>query len=283
MKVRDATLEYNDFISATRKVGTQHFYLFYFNIVNTYLGNKECDDITKKDIVNMIRCIQNDRPKIQNITINKAIMTLKTVVKYSTDREIKFAKLPEQKKIIETISDATLKTIWEYYKKHISNKFQFRNYVLLRLMLDTGLRMNEIINLKVKDIDLLSSCIWVKITKTSCDRYVCYTAQTKSLLYRYIATMNVNDYLFIDFNTSLPLTTSSVESLLYRLKKRLKIQQNITPHKWRHTFATNFLKRGGDLETLRLLLGHSNLRTTQKYLHLSKNDIITNYMNVMQN
>jgi len=61
----------------------------------------------------------------------------------------------------------------------------------------------------------------------------------------------------------------------------LKIEENITPHKWRHTFATNFLNRGGNLETLRLLLGHANLKTTQKYLHLSKGDIFRNYNEVM--
>ena len=88
-------------------------------------------------------------------------------------------------------------------------KNTFRNYVFLKLLLDTGLRMNEIINIK------------------------------------------------------------------------LKLSENITPHKWRHTFATTFIKNGGDLETLRLLLGHTNLKTTQKYLHLSRNDIVDNYRSVM--
>ena len=73
-----------------------------------------------------------------------------------------------------------------------------------------------------------------------------------------------------------------VVSFIYRVKKRLNIEENITPHKWRHTFVTNYLKQGGDLETLRLLLGHSNLKTTQKYLHFSKNDIISNYKNIMK-
>lgn len=62
---------------------------------------------------------------------------------------------------------------------------------------------------------------------------------------------------------------------------QLNISENITPHKWRHTFATTFIKNGGDLEILRLLLGHSNLKTTQKYLHLSRNDIVDNYQKIM--
>jgi site-specific recombinase XerD len=77
------------------------------------------------------------------------------------------------------------------------------------------------------------------------------------------------------------MTTASIESLFYQLKKRYGIQDNITPHKWRHTFATSFLRKGGDLETLRMLLGHSNLKTTQKYLHLNQHDIRKTYQAIM--
>jgi site-specific recombinase XerD len=77
------------------------------------------------------------------------------------------------------------------------------------------------------------------------------------------------------------MTTSAIESLLYQLKKRCQIKDNITPHKWRHTFATQFLRKGGDLETLRMLLGHTNLKTTQKYLHLSQDDIQKTYHHIM--
>ena len=65
------------------------------------------------------------------------------------------------------------------------------------------------------------------------------------------------------------------------LTKKTNIRQFDTPHKWRHTFATSFLRKGGDLETLRMLLGHSNLKTTQKYLHLNHQDIRKTYQTIM--
>lgn len=89
--------------------------------------------------------------------------------------------------------------------------------------------------------------------------------------------------LFFDLNTKVPLKTSSVESIVYRLKIKLKLTESISPHKWRHTFATNFLRKGGDLETLRMLMGHTSLKTTQKYLHLTKENIIDEYTKVMRN
>ena len=160
--------------------------------------------------------------------------------------------------------------------------FQFRNYVYLKLLHDTGLRLTEMNNIRIRNIDFDTNSIHIKVTKTDVDRYVCFTDSTKQLLIKFIVAHNIQDLLFFDFKTGNKLTTSSVESFIYRLKKRLSISENITPHKWRHTFATNYLNRGGDLETLRLLLGHSNLKTTQKYLHLSRNDIVSNYQTIMK-
>jgi len=58
------------------------------------------------------------------------------------------------------------------------------------------------------------------------------------------------------------------------LQKQWKITESISPHKWRHTFATTYIRNGGKLPFLQQLLGHANLKTTQKYLHLTKDDII---------
>jgi site-specific recombinase XerD len=78
------------------------------------------------------------------------------------------------------------------------------------------------------------------------------------------------------------MTVASLETLFHKIRVVLGLQGSVSPHKWRHTFATSFLKRGGDLETLRILLGHTNLKTTQKYLHLSKQDVIKNYQRIMK-
>ena len=79
------------------------------------------------------------------------------------------------------------------------------------------------------------------------------------------------------------LVLLQLKGIVHRLKKRLKLNESITPHKWRHTFATDYVNKGGNLETLRLILGHSSLKTTQKYLHLSKKNILDEYTKVMRN
>lgn len=77
------------------------------------------------------------------------------------------------------------------------------------------------------------------------------------------------------------LSVDNVQNICYRIEKRLQLPYNIRPHKWRHTFATRFLKRGRDLETLRLILGHSSIKTTQRYLHLDNDFIKQQYFSIM--
>jgi len=282
MTLTESIKEFRKYTAVTKTKGTQDYYRFYLKTLDENIGNLECDSISNEVVLDYIIKRREINPKISNAALNKHIITLKTIIKYSTGRELKFAKLKERKKIIPTISKATYEKIFSYFQKHTKNRFEFRNYVFLKLLLDTGLRMHEIINIKVKDIDFDTSSIHIKVTKTDNDRYVCFTDSTRQLMIKFITSQKIKGYLFFDFLTGEILTTSSVECFIYRLKKKLQIEENITPHKWRHTFATNYLNRGGDLETLRLLLGHSNLKTTQKYLHICKNQILSNYQKIMQ-
>lgn len=282
MNFSKAIEDFRKYTEVTKTQGTLDYYRFYLKALTEYFGDQDCDSITNDQIIEYIVGRRNINPKISNASINKHIVTLKTVVKHATGREIKFSKLKERKKIIPTVSDLTYHRIFSYYQKHLDNPFEFRNYVFLKMLLDTGLRMHELTHVKVKDIDFNTLSIHVKVTKTDNDRYVCFTDLTGALLIKFIASQKIKGYLFQDFSTNKPLTTSSVECFIYRLKKKLNIEEQITPHKWRHTFATNYLNFGGDLETLRLLMGHSNLKTTQKYLHISKNQILANYRKVMK-
>lgn len=283
MLLNEAIDKFIKYVKVTKSKGTNDYYKYYLKVLNLNMGKLNCETINNDMILNFIISQRDRNPNISNATLNKFIGTLKTVLLYSSNIELKFSKLKEQKKIIPTVSLIISNRIFNYYQKNMKDKNTFRNYVFLKLLLDTGLRLSEIINIKLYNIDFITSSIHVRVTKTDVDRYVCFTESTRNLLNKFIVTNSINNYIFYDFKTNNKMTTSSVESFIYRLKKKLNIGENITPHKWRHTFATNYLKNGGDLETLRLLLGHSNLKTTQKYLHLNKQDIINNYMNVMQN
>jgi site-specific recombinase XerD len=197
--------------------------------------------------------------------------------------EIKFeySKFKEQRKNIIVVSPKSCESIFNYYQKNMKNKCNFRNYLFLKILLDTGLRLSEIANIRIDNIDLDVGLILVTVTKTDVDRYVFLTESVRKLLYTFIITQNLENYLFTDFKEDKPLSTSSIECFIYRLRRKLGFKNSISPHKWRHTFATSYNKKGGNLETLRLLLGHSNIKTTQRYLHLDKDDILKEYKKIM--
>lgn len=283
MKLREAIIEFENYTSVTKSNATGDYYKYYLRCLKEGLGDIECQGIDKNLILSYLQGKKEANPKVSNATLNKHVGALKTAVKYATSIEIKFSKFKENKKIIPTVSTDSKDKIFNYLENRLNNRYSYRNYLFLKVLFDTGLRLSEITNLRIDNLNSEDSMIHVKKTKTDVDRYVVLSEQTKTLLLDFINTQNIQNYIFTDFKVDKPLTTSAVECFISRLKKKLKLSENVTPHKWRHTFATKYIRSGGNLETLRLLMGHSNLNTTQKYMHLDKFDILKEYRKVMLN
>jgi site-specific recombinase XerD len=138
-------------------------------------------------------------------------------------------------------------------------------------------------NILVKNIDFNDRSILVETTKTDVNRYVFFSEETSKLIQELIDRYELTKYLFVNFEeeSPTPISVSAIENMIRRLKVKLNIKENISPHKWRHTFATKFAKSNGNMEALRQILGHDNLKTTQKYLHLNKKDIMNAYNDVL--
>jgi integrase/recombinase XerD len=281
MTITEAINRYQLYLKANRRLGTIAYYQFYLHKLNVYLGHQEIETLTAHDVTLMLQMIKDNHPKIKHVTMNKYIVTLKTVYKYVLDKEFMYKKLKEQKTIIPILNDHDIETVFRYYKQVPPSFQNHRNQLLFHLLLDTGLRINELLHVKKKNIMFTEHMMLVQETKTSVDRYVFFTDETSTLLSNYVKRYNIADFLLIDPLTHQPLCVSSIETIVHRLKKTLNIQKSLSPHKWRHTFATNFLKKGGSLESLRLILGHAHLNTTQKYLHLSKEHLASEYRNIM--
>ena len=130
----------------------------------------------------------------------------------------------------------------------------------------------------MQNIDFNTNSILVTTTKTKKDRIVFFTDKTAELLIDYITKFYLTQYIIINFKTRAVLNKHAVMCICRRLKNVIKLKQSITHHKWRHTFATNFLKQGGDIESLRLILGHAKLSTTQRYLHLDTDYLRIQYL-----
>lgn len=171
------------------------------------------------------------------------------------------------KDVIIPLSDTEVKELISYYDNF--TYLNCRNKTMLMLMLDCGLRLSEVVNLKISDLDLKNNYLIIN-GKGSKQRLVPFGILTKKQLVIYMqyrVNLNNNNSLFLNQNLT-AITTNTIKMLFARLKKQEKFKR-IYPHLLRHTFATNFIYAGGNLEVLRVLMGHSTINITQIYIHLA--------------
>lgn len=147
-----------------------------------------------------------------------------------------------------------------------------RNKAMLTLMINLGLRVSEMVNLKANDINLLKSKLRVVDGKFKKDRDLIIPSHTLDLLKSWNKKRVANCYFFNTLNGK-KLSVRYIQAMVERYAKKAGIEKNVTPHTLRHTFATEFYKQTKDIETLRRLLGHTNINTTQIYVTLANIDV----------
>lgn len=152
-----------------------------------------------------------------------------------------------------------------------------RDRLLILMLLDTGLRVSELCRLQYKDVDLNTNAIHVRAYETglkSRDRTVYVGTETMELLWKMaMDNEDPENYLFASSTAgkNTPLDRHGVDHLLKRLGKKAGIP-NCGCHRFRHTFAIQYLRNGGDIYTLKRLIGHSSFHMVQRYLQLSDAD-----------
>lgn len=159
-------------------------------------------------------------------------------------------------------------------KSNPQNISRLRNKLILTLLYSTGLRVSELIKLKIPSIDEKERTIRVR-GKGEKDRIVIFDDNTLDLIHEYLDKRNMDsEYLFLsqEGNT---LSSRYIQLMIKEYAKTAEITKKVTPHVLRHSFATHLLKNGVDIRAIQQLLGHSNLSTTQIYtsvdMHTLKN------------
>ena len=154
-----------------------------------------------------------------------------------------------------------------------------RNLTMLLLMLDCGLRVSELVNIDLEDINLGEGYIKIRVGKGSKERLVPIGSFVQKMLWKYLnhsRPQPVTDKvtrLFLS-GDGLPLTKNGVQQMLRRCGKRAGISGvRCSPHTLRHTFAKNYLLNGGDIFSLQRILGHSSLASVRTYLNLFAADL----------
>ncbi len=165
----------------------------------------------------------------------------------------------------------------------LDKDFDVRNRLILELLYATGVRVSELINIKLNDINYKDKSIKV-LGKGNKERIVYFGDYAYDMLDRYQNGVRGNllkgkesSYLFINKNGD-QLTAHGVEEVINNVVQRVSLKHKISPHVLRHTFATHLLEDGADIRTVQELLGHASLSTTQIYTHVTNEHLRNVYL-----
>jgi len=179
-----------------------------------------------------------------------------------SEREVEVLTEEETEKLLFSISDR--------------RKVDVRESLVVTILLYTGLRVTELVNLKLKDIDLLACSLTVRCGKGGKIRDVPLRSEVNEAIKEYLCTKrkenkhNDSEYLFLTQRSG-KMDRDTVNKILRKIGKETRL--NLYPHKFRHTFCTRLVKKGVELTTVAKLAGHANIQTTASfYINTSRVD-----------
>ena len=206
----------------------------------------------------------------KNSTINKNIELLircyRHHVKFGLlpEQEFQFQHLKESLPEIKIIDEKSLIKILEY-----SNTLCDRSKLIIKLLISTGIRRAELARIRLENINYHKNRIYLIDTKGNVGRYCFFDPSLKDLIFNVAA--NNKTYLFED-SLGNHISYNAISMVLKRTSIALKIP-NLSPHKLRHTYATTLLKNGANIGAVRLLMGHSSLAVTHRYLDFASDEL----------
>ena len=159
----------------------------------------------------------------------------------------------------------------EEIKRMIEVTSNIKHKLILKILYGCGLRVSEVVNLKKSDLNFEEGLIHIKLAKGKKDRFVKIPNSVIQELKNYFSLEN-GEVLFPS-NRGGKLTKDTIQKIVQNSAKKAEIKKRVYPHLLRHSFATHLLEQGTDLRIIQKLLGHSDIKTTQIYTHISQASI----------
>ena len=256
--------EYTEKLKELRySVNTQNVYTDLFEEFINYYPEKQSDEITEEEIISFLRYLVNER-KISTSYQNQSINAIKFYYErvLGGTRKIYLIERPRKENYLpEVLSEEEITSIL----KAISN---LKHKAIIMVIYSGGLRISELINLKVKDIDSDRMQIRISQAKGKKDRYTLLSNKTLLILRKYFTEYKPKEWLFEGVSGG-QYADSSIYSIFKKAIASANIKKKVSIHSLRHSFATHLLENGTDLRYIQNLLGHSSSKTTEIYTHIT--------------
>lgn len=276
--MQDTIKDYINYIYIEKKLSknTKEAYEKDLILFANFLNNKSILSITTNDIKNYIKYL-NDTGK-KDKTIARKIVSIRTFFDYLMKEKLisinpceKIETPKIRKTLPKTLNEKEVLKLLSIKPKTAK---EYRNKAMIELMYATGLRVSELVNLEINDINLIDDYVRVygkgkkeriipmaDITVEIMDEYI--NVYRNSLLKGYLT-----DKVFIS-SYGKGITRQGFFKIIKKQAKEVGIEKDFSPHTLRHSFATHLLENGADLRSIGEMLGHENIKTTQIYTHLS--------------
>lgn len=249
-----------------------------------YFKNKNINNITSNDLKEYIKYLS--KQNLNEKSISRNISCIKSFYKYLVIEKIIKNNISDtlympktQKSLPNILSPDEVDKLLDI---KLIDSFSYRNKAMLELMYSSGLRVSELIDLKLQDIDFSQDIVRI-FGKGSKERVVPIGDYAKEYLLKYIneyrnsmLKKNINEYVFLN-NHGNKMTRQGFFKIIKQISREKNINKDISPHTLRHSFASHMLKYGADLRTIQELLGHSDISTTQVYTHITNEELKNNY------
>ena len=271
---------YSDMITLNYKKDLEEYSIFLKS------KNYKYDNMDYKKCIDYLLFL--DEKKLKKTSISRRLSSLRTFYKflvlnnYVNTNPFSLVSSPKkEKKIPSFINYEGIEEIFNI--PNIKTIDGQREKVILEVLYGAGIRVSELVNIKIKDIDFDNKTILI-FGKGSKERIVSFGEPAKEAMKMYINDSRKqylngkeSEYLIVGNNTS-KLTTRRIEQIIDKIITKTSIKMNITPHMFRHTFATHLLDNGCNLIAVQELLGHESLSSTEIYTHVSNEHLRDVYM-----
>ncbi len=241
---------------------TVELYLYYNRQLLEY-SKKSSENITLEDIQNYLYYLSSvlkSSPSTLNVALNSIKFYYGEIKRKKFIYEIKRAK--KDKILPEVLTINEVKTI-------IDSIENIKHKCMIALTYSAGLRVSEVSNLKLKDIDFDRKMIHIVLSKGRKDRYTILSDNMHKIISEYLKIYQPTYWLFESWTQDRHISIRTIQKVFDKAKKKADIKKDVTVHSLRHSFATHLLENGIDIRYIQELLGHQNIKTTEIYTHVS--------------
>lgn len=232
-----------------------------------YYGEKRLEEVTTEELREFLLKYLKYERKLSDRSINYYNSVIRFIYEVTLDKLINKKQLPmrkQKKTVYRVLTKEELSTFF-----NVCDNFKFRT--IFMLVYGSGLRIGEVANLRVEDIDSKNMRIFVRAGKGNKERYTILPKQSLDMLREYWRKYRQHKRrgrIFLS-ESGKAITVGVIREHFRKYRRKAKINEKATVHTLRHNFATDLIERGATLIQVKELMGHSNIRSTMEYVHVA--------------